>query len=206
MWTYFLVIAANCLFLFAAAICMLLLSVRFTQGQRQKFPWLRKLDGKQILLGRATVIFLILGYTTSVYKDVLTANLSFELSRGPDVSQVEKATPSGFELEIKQITDERAEEATDFFRVAERYFKSKQYQEAATNYQKSIDAVPTLSAYLNLGVTLRYISDYPSAEPVLLKGLQDAKNRGEKSLKQISSTISVSYITSKGNVMKGLKL
>lgn len=180
MWTYYLLIWATYLFLFAGTISAILLTVSFTQGQRRKFPLLKRLDGRQIHLSLVTILFLALGYGAYAYKDTLILNLSFELSRGPGEPQAEKATPSGFELELKKATDERSQEAADFFRTAERSFNSMQYQDAATNYRRSIEAVPTLSAYLNLGVALRYLADYPAAEPVLLKGLQYAKSKGEK--------------------------
>ena len=44
-------------FLFLAGIGGLLLSVSFTRGQRKRFPFLKKLDGKQIHLCMPSVVF-----------------------------------------------------------------------------------------------------------------------------------------------------
>jgi hypothetical protein len=50
------------LFGFFGALSALLLGVSFTKGQRQRYPLLRKLDGKQLHLLVLTAMFWLLSY------------------------------------------------------------------------------------------------------------------------------------------------
>jgi tetratricopeptide (TPR) repeat protein len=180
MWKIYSLIWLNYVSLFLAGICLLLLSVSFTKRQRSRFPILRKLDGKQIYLSIAVILFSGLGYGAYIYKEQVTLDLSFELSYGSDGSQAEKATSDGITIELRQSAAERIEEAKDYFNAGERAFLDKKYREAADSYQQSINITPTLSAYLNLALSLRYLSKYADAEPVLSHGLQLARRRGER--------------------------
>jgi tetratricopeptide (TPR) repeat protein len=166
--------------LFLAAISGLLLTVSFTRGQRKRFPLLRKLDGKQIYLLVAVVVCSALGYLTNIYKETATLDRSFEVTYGPGLSQAEKATSDGITIELQQGATEQLEKARDFFKSGEHYFAEKRYRDAATSYQASLDVIPTLSAYLNLSLSLRYLSDYQSAEPVVQRGLQLARSRSQR--------------------------
>src|SRR2546423_2909217 len=167
MWKLYSLIWINYISLLIAAICLLLLTVSFTRRQRRRFPFLRKLDGKQIHLFFAVVIFSGLGYGAYIYKETVSTELSFELSYGPGFSQAEKATPNAIDIELRQSAAERIEEARDYFNSGERNFQNKKYREAADNYNQSLTITPTLSAYLNLALSLRYLSKNKEAETVL---------------------------------------
>jgi tetratricopeptide (TPR) repeat protein len=77
-----------------------------------------------------------------------------------------KATLSGFETEVTEEATKRASETKDYFEAGERDFAARRYRDAASNFQKSIDALPTISAYLNLGLSFCYTSEYQQARGI----------------------------------------
>ncbi len=95
-------IALTYLFGFLAAISVLLFGASFSRRQRQRFPLLKKLDGKQVHLFVAAVVFLALNFAGSAWKDFLTTQASLEHSQGPGGEVIQKATPEGFEKELEE--------------------------------------------------------------------------------------------------------
>jgi len=178
MWKIYSLISLTYILSFLAAVAALLLTVSFTQRQRKRFPFLRKLDGKKLHLVIAAVFFSALAYSAYIYKEMVILNSSFE-PIGPGGLK-EKATPNGITHELRQSAAERAEEAEDFFNSGERDFQNKKYRQAADNYQQSLNITPTSSAYLNLALSLRYLSEYEEAERVLVPALQLARRRGQR--------------------------
>ena len=163
------------LFTFVAAIAGLLLGLSFTSVEHQRFPVLRKLDGKRVPLLVTTVLSLAIVLVSNVTKDVQA-----EFEPVPGVPGMQKATESGFEKELKDTADELKAKAKRYFEAGEEDFKPGSYEDAARNYQKSIDLLPTMSAYLNAGLSWYYVSNYPKAEQAFLAGLQLARKKGDE--------------------------
>jgi tetratricopeptide (TPR) repeat protein len=178
-----LAIIATFTFGFIGATFVLLLGVSFTRVQRDRFPFLKKLDGKQVHFAGAAILCLALGYGFNVWKEILAVQMSFELSQGPRGENVLKTTSIGFEEELRTIAGERIAEARAFFAVAESEFSKSSFQTAAENYKRSMEILPTMSASLNLGISLHYLSDYANSEAAFLSGLglsEKYENRGFK--------------------------
>src|SRR6267142_1379798 len=152
------------LFAFLSASTLLMLGVTFTRAQRKRYRVLKLIDGKQIYLAIATVAFLALSYGAYTCKEILAVRLSFEVNQGPFGDATQKATYTAFDRELQNAAVERMSEARDYFRSAERDFAMARYQDAAGNYEKSVKALPTMSAYLNLGISLRYSSGFAQSE------------------------------------------
>jgi tetratricopeptide (TPR) repeat protein len=173
-------VVLNAAFLLLASVGALLLKASFTRRQRTRFPILRKLDGKKLVLTLACVVFLLLGYASYAVKEIVVRRSSFRVTPGPGVSQAVIATPTGLDVELNAAAAQRANAARALFSKAETHFMLGQYREAADYYRKSAEAMPTLAAALNHGLALRYIPDYPRAETTLRAGLRDAsqKRRG----------------------------
>lgn len=76
--------------------------------------------------------------------------------------------------ELEEAIQIKIEEAGKQFKVAEKYFEDQNYEMATSHYKKSIEAFPTISAYLNLGLSLYNLSRYEEAEKVYLIGLARA--------------------------------
>jgi tetratricopeptide (TPR) repeat protein len=163
------------LFTFVAAIAGLLLGLSFTTVEHQRFPFLRKLEGKRVSLLFTTVLSLAIVLVVNITKDVPPA---FETAQGPKGEAFQKATASGFDRELEDAAAELKAKAKRFFDAAEADFKPGSYEDAAKSYQKSIDLLPTMSAYLNAGISWYYISNYPEAEQAFLAGLQLARKKG----------------------------
>lgn len=170
----YIAIVLTYLFGLLGAISALLFSASFPKAQQQKFPILKNLDGKQLHLVVATILFLVLSAIVNMGKDILSVKPSLELTQGPRGGLTEKATPSVLKRELKDAGAELVSKAEDYFKAAERDFEARQYADAASNYQKSINVVPTMSGYLNRGISLFYVSDLRQAEDAFISGVQIA--------------------------------
>jgi hypothetical protein len=139
-----------------------LIVVHFTKGQRKR--WLTMLDGKQLHLAIAALIFGALAYGSNKGKDLLNNALMMISVSRPYREFTQKATLTEFEKELAEAATERASGARDYFKAAEHDFEARRYRDSAENYQKPIRALPTGSAYLNLVASLLYLSDFRQAE------------------------------------------
>jgi hypothetical protein len=175
MTVLYVLIALNYLFLLLGAVTALLLTASFSRPQREQFPVLRRLDGRKLGLTIAAIAFLALGYAAYGIKEAVLVRLSFRVVPGPGTSQVIQAT--GIELEFMEAAAHQANAARESFTAGQVHFAAGRYREAADYYQRSIAALPTLSAVLNRGLSLRYLSDYPAAEVVLRTGLRLASQQ-----------------------------
>jgi tetratricopeptide (TPR) repeat protein len=104
----------------------------------------------------------------------------FEQTQGPKGELAQKATLSGFEQELRDAAADLAARAKVHFEAAEEDYKEHRYKDAAERYQKSIGLLPTMSAYLNCGNALMYVSEFGKAEAAYLAGLQVARKPDHK--------------------------
>jgi tetratricopeptide (TPR) repeat protein len=176
--TVFIVLAG--IFGFLASITGgALLTVHFTKGQRKRYPILTKLDGKQLHLLITTIVFAAIAFGSSICKDIW-AKPVVVLIPDPHEAFTPKATLAGFEKELKEAAAERESEARDYFKTAERDLAAQRYPDAASNYRKSIELLPTMSGYLNVGISLGHTSNFREAEEAFVAGLQIARKKGRK--------------------------
>lgn len=77
----FLIVLRGILVFLTAVLTLLAGGVAFTRGQRNRYAWLRKLDGKQVHLFIGAVVCLALLASTEVAKDLLATRIS-----GPSVT------------------------------------------------------------------------------------------------------------------------
>jgi tetratricopeptide (TPR) repeat protein len=127
-------------------------------------------------------IFTAGGGLASILSFIQPNKPSLELRSDPHGESVQKATLTGFERELKEAAAEKESEARDYFKAAERDFAAQRYRDAASNYQKSIDVLPTISGYLNLGITLRHIADFQRTAAAFRSGLQEARRKGNNTI------------------------
>jgi len=116
-----------------------------------------------------------------------------EPTQGPKGEITQKATLTGFERELQDAAADLAARAKKHFEAAEDDYRERRYRDAAERYQKSIELLPTMSAYLNRGIALHYVSELGQAEAVSLTGLQIARKREQKDFE-------VSFLTNIGLV------
>jgi tetratricopeptide (TPR) repeat protein len=160
---------------FIAAVLLALIGIRFTNAQRRKYRILRFLDGKQLHLLFASIVFLALAGTFAVVEKLSDSTSPLVLLVGPAGEQVLGATTTAFEAEISKKATRAAGAAADYFRAGERDYHLGRYRDAALSYKKSLDLVPTMSAYLNLGLSYIQAAQWPYAERALVAGLRIAE-------------------------------
>lgn len=120
-------------------------------------------------------------------------------------NRIPQATLAGFEKELKESAAELEEESRDYFDVGQRHLDAQQYEQATINFQKSLDALPTLSAYLNLGNSFLAISNFREAEDAWVRGSRIAKARGNKDFEAAFSG-SIGFVEkTKGNLQEALQ-
>ncbi len=94
-----------------------------------------------------------------------------------------EARASTFEEQLKEAVNDRkiaSREAKEYFDKGEVAFKAHQYGKAAGFYETSTEKWPTMSAYLNAGVSFTMDSNYPKAKNNYQKGLKLAQAKGNK--------------------------
>lgn len=189
-------------FTFVATIAGLLLGLSFTKAEFAAYPILHLLDGQRIPLAVTTVVSLVIVLVTNLLKDV---KKEFETVQGPKGESFQKATESGFEKELNDAADDLKAKAMRYFDVAEEDFKPGSYEDAAKNYQKSLDLLPTMSAYLNAGISWYYVSNYPKAEQAFLAGLKLAQQKEDEKFEgMFFGNIGIVY-NNQGRLEKALK-
>ena len=170
------------LFGLLAATSALLLGLSLAELE-EKYPIFKILEGKKVYLLVFTITCLVISYVAKTWKDIIFSKKpKLEQIQGPHGEFIQKATAIGFEKELNEGTVELKSEARDFFNAAEHDFAASRYRQAANNYLKSIDVIPTMSAYLNRGISLRNISTFAQAEDTFISGLQMALKKQDKGL------------------------
>lgn len=161
--------------LFLGAIAGLRVTATFNRDELEKYrrlgPYLERLESRRVPLLIFTVVFLAISGITTATGTLIPSAPSFEAAPGPGGQTVEKATSEGFRKEAEETASVLVDVAEDYFKAAERDFEVMQYQDAATNYEKSIDLLPTMAGYLNLGLSLWHVSNYAESQDAFISGL-----------------------------------
>ena len=138
---------------FISGCIVILCSVPFTRGQRERLPILKKLDGKQVLLVSAAVLTALAGWAAHGIRN-FPGEVPTEIVEQRNGNVIVKATIGGFENELREAASDRASEAKDYFIAGERDFTASRFRDATVNYEKSANLLPTMSGLLNLGNAL----------------------------------------------------
>src|SRR5688572_4997628 len=102
-------IALTYIFMFLGTISGLLLGARsFTRSQRKKYQFLKKLDGKQLHLLAAVLLFFGGAFAANTLKDFWSLPPTTEVVRGPEGEATRKATSSTIKEELKEAASELA--------------------------------------------------------------------------------------------------
>lgn len=131
---------------------------------------------KEAIFGFASVIGLVVAFIFYLFpsqESQLKQNLIYEYSDRLDP----KSNYQYFIEETKNIGSADIIKATNYFNVGEEEFRSSNWNQAIYSYEKSIQFYPTLSAYLNLGLSLMYTTQYDKALSVQNKGITLAKKK-----------------------------
>jgi tetratricopeptide (TPR) repeat protein len=98
-------------------------------------------------------------------------NLAFD----PRGRGVQKGTLEDFLQEITHSANEIVREAKDYFEVALNELSTGDFKAAARDFSRSVTIAPTMSAYLNLGASLYFCSEWLEAKNSFGSGLEIAR-------------------------------
>ena len=155
-------------------------------SELEKYPIFKMVEGKKIYLFVVTAVCILFNRLAAASKEViLNKRPKMEQVQGPHGELVQKATLTGFAKELEEGVTKLKSEAEDYFNSAERDYAAGLYWDAANNYEKSINIIPTMSAYLNLGLALWYISDFALAEDAFISGLQIALEKRDRTFETL---------------------
>jgi hypothetical protein len=181
-----------------AFVCALLSTISFSKGHRKKYPILTRFDGKKLHSFSVAVICAAIAYGSNIGKDLFTNPVVGSVP-GRHGEFTQKATLTGFERELKEASDENERKARDYFKAAEHDIIAQRYPDAAINYQKSINLLPTMSGYLNLGIVLGYTSSFrswwsPAASAMAFFSPANVNSSPMVRLMPLSSTENASFV------------
>jgi len=155
-------------FLFAVATALLGLS--FTRADRNKYKFLKLLDGKRVIL-LVISVFSAIGTTIfGIIKEMPLEDTVVDSEIKVDITD-----------EIKS-KDKNALLASSFFQIGEEYLTNSNPVEAKKFFQKSINSFPTASAYHRLGISFYNLAKYDSALISLDKGLSIIRSKKNPNL------------------------
>ena len=163
-----------------AAFALALISIPFSQGQRKKYRFLRWKDGRQFRIFLAAMLAVVVGNGLPVLRERLTAKPSVETVLSPEGQPTQRATSAGLAKELEDAATELKRAATDYFNAGFREMEDLDYEDAAQNFQKSVETLPTMSGYFNFEMASQYIPKLAQAEKAFLSGLEISRKRHNK--------------------------
>jgi len=170
------------------------------------FPFLIKAKGKEGYLLFFLIVIIFFGYLSNTAREYLEVEKKPSLQESQDTSgaRILKASSTTFQMEVDAAAEDAKARAAKYFDAAECMFQEKEYRDAAENYRRSIQVLPTMSGYLNLGLSQMYITDYSSAKNSFLIGLDIAKSKHEAYQATFLSNLGIIYMHL-GNLEKALE-
>lgn len=100
-----------------------------------------------------------------------------------------------FEREVRSLSGDRLEKVRMHYRRAFEHYSRKKFREAVSELEKSIEVVPTASAYLHLGNSLLSLSETGQGLLALNRGLQIAvQSRNDKLVAYFETNIGAALI------------
>jgi tetratricopeptide (TPR) repeat protein len=182
MLTFAILLSTLCGLL--SAVAVIALTVSFTKSQRERHPFLRRLPRWRLWLFIAAIFFAAASYSANAWKDILLARPATAISQQGSGEFLRNSTLSGFQKEIQDTAKERAAEATEFYSAGYRDFFAGRAIDAVENFQKSLAALPTMAAYLNLGLSLLSMGQFQLAEEAFKSGMAISVSRDDEELRE----------------------
>lgn len=153
------------------ALVTQLAKTHFTRRQRQRYPILRRLDGKQIEIVVLVIILIAFGATSQYLNTRHIEGEQLELRMTPADDGFLTGRSAVFESELVNMDTRSRELATEPYIDAERSVEAGRYSYAEEKYRASIKASPTVTAYLSLGACQAAETKYKDAEASFNLGL-----------------------------------
>ncbi len=159
-----------------AALVTMLAGASSSKANQKRFPFLRKVKGREPQLTIAAIVFVVLSYASTTWKEMVGIK-PIVTSRTREGSLAQQGTLEAFREALKGQKGPQAKDAEVYFTAADLDMQRGFYEDAARAFQKSIDLVPALPSYANLGLALAYMHELPAAIDVFTKALQVAQQQ-----------------------------
>ena len=108
------------------------------------------------------------------------------------------ATTGDLRRELEGEAAEKVNIAEAYFKAAFHDYEKKRFSDAVKNCEKSLEAIPSITAYINLSGFLTYTTEYKKTEEAFLKGIQFAQMKEDKKSESILLSNRSSYYSERG--------
>jgi tetratricopeptide (TPR) repeat protein len=174
-----LIVVAS-LFACLGVIAAVLVGISFSESHRKQYQFLNLLYEEQTQWLTVTVILLVMAYGAKLWKDLLSSKPQLESIHLYSGQLSQKATRHGVKTELDEADPEVAQEARAYLDAGEKDFARRRFREAADSFQKAVDVLPTMSGYMNLGVSFVCVWEFRQAEDAFISGIQIAHRKGNR--------------------------
>jgi tetratricopeptide (TPR) repeat protein len=169
-------------YLFAGlgAVTAVMVGFSLSPAHREQYSLLVLLPEEQTQLLIISTVCWVMAYGAKLGSELLRLKPQLQSIRVSGGQLSQKASRQCVESELAEAGTDLAREVWSHLDAAERHFAAKRYREAAGNFQRSIEILPTMSGYLNLGVSFMYLWEFHRAEASFLSGIQLARQEGNR--------------------------
>jgi tetratricopeptide (TPR) repeat protein len=133
---------------------------------------------------------------------VTTISLQLQDNKPADFNNSETIPPlvttDSLRKEFTGEAEELVNKAESYLKAATHDYEERRFHDAIKNCQKSIDTLPSISAYLNLSAYLTYTSEHKRTEEVFSEGIQLAQKRGDVKAESLFFSNRGSYYSDRG--------
>jgi tetratricopeptide (TPR) repeat protein len=157
-----------------------LLGLTYAETYRYQYDLLRAFYEQQSLLLMAFIGFVVIAGGANLWKELLSLKPLLQSVQVYGGQLAQKATRYGIKRELADAPTDHVKATWLYFSAAEKEFAAKRFREAAGSFEKSLDVLPTMSGYLNLGVSLIYSLEFRRAQGAFLAGIQIAQRMEDR--------------------------
>ena len=173
-------IVLSLLFGMLGTLSIALLSANFTKSHRKRYRLLRYVSQKRVLFLILSLIFVLAGFGATLCKDLLITTQSHEFEQGPLGGIFKKASVSEFQKEIREAAGDRVGEATAYFIAGKQDLDREKFWDAIANFEKSTQAMTTMSTMINLGFAHVITGNLERAAAAFEMGLEIARRKNNE--------------------------
>lgn len=165
-----------------ASLILKTIGLNLPPEEKERWSWVVYLAGQKprrminiagLLMSAAVVFTLLNNYRTEPAPTQTADGQRFTI-----------APNSAIVKELPTAREKAEHDAVAFGEAGDRHFKAGRYAEAAANYAKSVEALPTAAGLLNYGISLRVTGNLAAAGQPLEAGLAIARENHDAPLER----------------------
>ncbi len=171
-------------FLSLGSLSLALLSLSCTKRQRERFRFLRRLDGKRLHAFLTGGCLLLVGGVTGVLKDALTPQPVYTIVSSLSQQSYPRPVEGAFERELHAAVSEIAHTAQQAYANGWTALKNEEFLPASAHFARSLQQVPTMAAHLGYSSALINLSRFNDAKEGYRQGLALAEKQDSLEYKE----------------------